>query len=150
MREFVRIGSPEQVLAFRASWIDRAQAIATGLRLPHRLETASDPFFGRVGQLMAANQLEHALKFELLVPLRSADEPTACMSFNYHKEHFGEIFGLAGAQGEPLHTGCVAFGVDRLALALFANHGLEPNLWSPDVRAALELVPRIIDQRNMA
>jgi seryl-tRNA synthetase len=88
---------------------------------------------------MAANQLEHALKFELLVPLRSADEPTACMSFNYHKEHFGEIFGLAGAQGERLHTGCVAFGVDRLALALFANHGLEPNLWSADVHAALEL-----------
>ncbi len=61
------------------------------------------------------------------------------MSFNYHKEHFGEIFGLVGAQGERLHTGCVAFGVDRLALALFANHGLEPNLWSDDVRAALDL-----------
>jgi seryl-tRNA synthetase len=139
MREFVRIGSPEQVLAFRASWIDRARAIATRLRLPHRLETASDPFFGRVGQLMAANQLEHALKFELLVPLRPAAEPTACMSFNYHKEHFGEIFGLAGARGEPLHTGCVAFGIDRLALALFANLGLEPNLWSDDVRAVLDL-----------
>ncbi len=139
MREFVRIGSPEQVLAFRASWIDRAEAIATRLRLPHRLETASDPFFGRVGQLMAANQLEHALKFELLVPLRSVEEPTARMSFNYHKEHFGAIFGLAGARGESLHTGCVAFGVDRLALALFANHGLEPNLWSDDVRAALDL-----------
>lgn len=92
MREFVRIGSPEQVLAFRASWIDRAQAIATGLRLPHRLETASDPFFGRVGQLMAANQLEHALKFELLVPLRSADEPTACnCSRLFFDCNFGEV-----------------------------------------------------------
>ena len=139
MREFVRIGSPEQVLDFRANWIDRAQAIAMRLRLPHRLETASDPFFGRVGQLMAATQLEHALKFELLIPLRSVEEPTACMSFNYHKEHFGEIFGIAGARGERLHTACVAFGVDRLALALFANHGLEANLWSDDLRAVLDL-----------
>ena len=139
MREYVCIGSPDDVSDFRERWMVRAQSIARDLGLTFKVDYASDPFFGRVGQLMAANQLEHALKFELLVPLRSADEPTACMSFNYHKEHFGEIFGLAGAQGEPLHTGCVAFGVDRLALALFANHGLEPNLWSPDVRAALEL-----------
>jgi seryl-tRNA synthetase len=139
MREFVRVGSPEQVLAFRANWIDRARAIATRLRLPHRLEAASDPFFGRVGQLMAATQLEHALKFELLIPWRSAEKPTACMSFNYHKDHFGEIFGLVDQRGERLHTGCVAFGVDRLALALFAIHGLEPNLWHEDLRAALDL-----------
>ena len=45
------------------------------------------------------------------------------MSFNYHKEHFGEVWGLHNAKGEVLHTGCVAFGMDRLAVALFVIHG---------------------------
>ena len=45
------------------------------------------------------------------------------MSFNYHKEHFGEVWGLHNAAGEVLHTGCVAFGMDRLAVALFVTHG---------------------------
>ncbi len=139
MREFVRIGSPEQVVAFRASWIDRASAIATQLHLPVKIETASDPFFGRVGQLMAANQVESALKFELLIPVRCAEAPTACMSFNYHKDHFGEIFGLKDQHGELAHTGCDAFGIDRLALALFSNHGLEPGAWPQGLRAALSL-----------
>jgi hypothetical protein len=31
------------------------------------------------------------------VPVRSAQSPTACMSFNYHKEHFGEVWGLHNA-----------------------------------------------------
>ena len=47
------------------------------------------------------------------------------MSFNYHKEHFGEVWGLHNAKGEVLHTGCVAFGMDRLAVALFATHGAD-------------------------
>ena len=45
------------------------------------------------------------------------------MSFNYHREHFGETWGLRDAKGEVLHTGCVAFGMDRLAVAMFATHG---------------------------
>ncbi len=141
MREFVRIGSPEQVLAFRASWMERARVIAAKLRLPFGIEAASDPFFGRVGQFMAASQLEDTLKFELLIPIRAAAKPTACMSFNYHKDHFGKIFGIADARGDSMHTGCVAFGVDRLALALFATHGLEPSAWSDDVRGYLGLNP---------
>ena len=39
--------------------------------------------------------------------------------------------------GEVAHTGCVAFGIDRLALALFATHGIDLAQWSPSVREAL-------------
>jgi hypothetical protein len=39
-------------------------------------------------------QIEQALKFELLVPVGSAAEPTACMSFNYHIDHFGMMWNL--------------------------------------------------------
>jgi hypothetical protein len=38
-----------------------------------------------------------------------------------------------------MHTGCVAFGMDRLALALFATHGLEAASWPEAPRKALGL-----------
>jgi seryl-tRNA synthetase len=139
MREYVCIGTPDDVSAFRERWMDRAQAIATELGLAFRVDHASDPFFGRVGQMKAVSQKQQALKFELLVPLRSADEPTACMSFNYHRDHFGNTWGIVAADGEPAHTGCVAFGMDRLAVAMFHTHGIDPTRWPTRVRDALQL-----------
>jgi seryl-tRNA synthetase len=139
MREYVRIGSPEQIREFREAWMQRAPLLAEQLALPCTLEVASDPFFGRVGQVMAVSQRQNSLKFELLIPYHAGAVPTACMSFNYHMEHFGEVWGLRGAAGELAHTGCVAFGMDRLAVALFCVHGLALARWPATVRAALEL-----------
>jgi seryl-tRNA synthetase len=139
MREFVRIGTPDQVIAFRQRWMERAPEIADLLGLQYKTETASDPFFGRAGKLMAINQVEQALKFELLIPVRSAQQPTACMSFNYHQNHFGKTWDLKAASGEVAHTGCVAFGIDRLTLALFAAHGLDLRKWPASAREALAL-----------
>jgi seryl-tRNA synthetase len=84
-------------------------------------------------------QVAQALKFEMLVPIRSAESPTACMSFNYHRDHFGMTWGLASASLETAHTACVAFGVDRLAVALFATHGTGARNWPAAVRVALGL-----------
>jgi len=120
-------------------WMTQAQALAGQLGLTWRIDHASDPFFGRGGKLMAASQVEQQLKFELLVPVRSAQEPTACMSFNYHRDHFGLAWNLRTATGDVAHTGCVAFGIDRLALALFATHGLNFARWPAAVRKALML-----------
>jgi seryl-tRNA synthetase len=139
MREFVRIGAPDDIVAFRAHWIETAQGVAARLRLPFSVDEASDPFFGRVGQFKATTQKLQALKFELLIPLRAGKAPTACMSFNYHRDHFGKTWEIVDAAGEAQHTGCVAFGMDRLALALFSNHGAETAVWPEDVRAALGL-----------
>jgi seryl-tRNA synthetase len=139
MRENVCVGTAEQIDDFRRRWMTRAQDLAGQLGLPYRLDQASDAFFGRGGKLMAMSQIEQALKFELLVPVRSADDPTACMSFNYHRDHFGSAWNLRNATGQVMHTGCVAFGMDRLALALFATHGLEVARWPAAVRAALAM-----------
>jgi seryl-tRNA synthetase len=139
MREYVCLGTPQQIADFRERWMTRAQGIADGLGLPYRIAQASDPFFGRGGKLMATSQVEQSLKFELLIPLRSDDQPTACMSFNYHRDHFGTTWNLKNETGEVSHTGCVAFGIDRLALALFWTHGLELSRWPTSVRDELTL-----------
>jgi len=139
MREFVRIGTPEDILAFREQWMGKAAQLAVELALPCKLEVANDPFFGRVGQVMAVSQRQQALKFELLIPYQSCAQPTACMSFNYHRDHFGTVWGLANAAGDVAHTGCVAFGMDRLTVALFSVHGLDVSRWPDAVRRALGL-----------
>jgi seryl-tRNA synthetase len=139
MREFVRIGSPDEIVEFREKWMAKAPLLAAELALPHSMDVANDPFFGRVGQVMAVSQRQQALKFELLIPYYSGASPTACMSFNYHREHFGQVWGIRDDQGELAHTSCVAFGIDRLAVALFANHGTELRKWPATVRQALAI-----------
>jgi seryl-tRNA synthetase len=139
MREFVRIGSPQEILEFRERWLARAPLIAADLGLPHSIDVANDPFFGRVGQLMAVSQRQQALKFEMLIPYHPKASPTACMSFNYHREHFGVVWSIRDEHGEAAHTSCVAFGIDRLVVGLFAIHGLELERWPQVTRAALAL-----------
>jgi seryl-tRNA synthetase len=137
MREFVKIGAPEEIVAYRERWLSRAPQIAADLSLPHTLDVANDPFFGRVGQMMAVSQRQQTLKFELLIPYYETAVPTACMSFNYHREHFGTVWGMKDERGEPAHTSCVAFGIDRLVVALFANHGVDTKTWPAATRRAL-------------
>jgi seryl-tRNA synthetase len=139
MREFVFIGAPDAAQAFRDDWKARSGDFAATLGLTSRIEPASDPFFGRGGAMVGRFQIEQALKFELVIPVRSAEKPTACMSFNCHREHFGETWGLASEDGLVMHTACVAFGMDRLAAALFAAHGVETKRWPAGVRQALGL-----------
>lgn len=139
MREFVRIGSPDDVMAFRENWLARANAFISELSLPHEIDVANDPFFGRGGRVMASSQRELGLKFEMLIPIESVEKPTACQSFNYHQDHFGTLWGIEQASGETAHTACVGFGMERLTLALFKHHGIEIDGWPQSVRAALGL-----------
>ena len=139
MREWVCVGTPEQAIDFRSRLRSWAEDLATRLALPYSVAPASDPFFGRTGRLMAVSQLAQSLKFELLIPVHSEELPTACMSFNYHRDHFGTTWNLATDAGAAAHTACVAFGLERFALAIFATHGLDLQKWPKVIREILGL-----------
>jgi seryl-tRNA synthetase len=137
MREYVCVGTVEQVLDFRDRWKSRGKSMAELLGLPCEIAPASDPFFGRAGRIVALTQIEQSLKFELLIPMQSSENRVACMSFNYHRDHFGKSWGLETVAGMTAHTGCVAFGLERLALALILVHGVDLNNWPAEVRQHL-------------
>ena len=137
MKEYVRIGQPDAVLAFRQTWLERGQALIESLGLPCVVDLANDPFFGRAGRMMANNQRDQNLKFELLIPVTSDAKPTACLSFNYHQTHFGSLWGINFADGSPASSACVGFGLERTALALFRHHGTDVRRWPDAVRRAL-------------
>jgi seryl-tRNA synthetase len=137
MREFVRVGSIEQVVPWRDMWLKRQTEFLQSLGLPVHSEVASDPFFGRGGKMMAASQKEQALKFELMVPINSLESPTAVVSFNYHQSKFAEVFDIRLPDGELAHTACVGFGMERLTMALFKHHGFAPDQWPAEVQSLL-------------
>jgi seryl-tRNA synthetase len=137
MREYVCMGTEAHVTDFRQSWMDRGVEMMKSVGLDVEIDVANDPFFGRAGRLLANNQRDQNLKFELLIPVTSQANKTACMSFNYHQDAFGQKWGLNLEDGSVAHTACVGFGLERIALALFAKHGLDTKLWPEDVRKVL-------------
>lgn len=139
MREIVRIADRETVLEWRTGWRELAEDLLRSLGLDIRLDIANDPFFGRVGRLLAAQQRDQELKWELLSPV-AGDKLTAIASSNYHQDHMGVTYDLLLESGAPAHTGCMAFGEERVTLALFAAHGFDLRDWPDDVRRKLTLL----------
>jgi hypothetical protein len=86
--------------------------------------------------MLATNQRSERLKLELLVQI-AGPEPTACASFNHHREHFAGTYGLTLSTGEIAHTACLGFGHERIVLALLRTHGLDPDSWPEGVRGEL-------------
>jgi seryl-tRNA synthetase len=134
--ELVRIGEPEVVAAWREQWSELGLSLLREFGLAAELDIANDPFFGRKGRMLAANQRDERLKLELLVQI-AGPEPTALASFNHHREHFSGTYGLTLADGSTAHTACLGFGHERIVLALLRTHGLEPASWPTAVREEL-------------
>jgi seryl-tRNA synthetase len=140
-RELVRIGEAEEVLAWREVWLDRAQRIFEQTGLNATFDLASDGFFGRKGKLLANSQREQRLKFEARVPI-ALPEPTAVASFNFHQDYFGSAFEIRLHDGRIAHSACVGFGLERITLALFREHGLDIREWPKKVRNQLWPAPK--------
>ncbi|HPH64783.1 MAG TPA: hypothetical protein PLF40_03530, partial [Kofleriaceae bacterium] len=77
------------------------------------------------------------MKFEVLVPVISVDNPTAVCSFNFHQDKFAAKYDIKTADGEMANTACLGFGLERCVMALFQTHGFDPGLWPREVRSRL-------------
>lgn len=138
MHEFVHAGTAASAMAHRDQTAPRLAAMLADLGLEIDYIPANDPFFGRTGRIMAANQREASLKYEIVTPVYGPSvKPTAIGSANYHNDHFGTAFDIRDADGEVAHTSCLGLGMERTILALFARHGLNHLDWPAPVRATL-------------
>ena len=153
MHELVRIGDPDDVAAFRDDWLVRAVELFRRLGIEASSELATDPFFGRVGRMLAANQRAQELKFEL-VAMIGGPEPTAIVvvqlppgplheglwhqpggrwrgAHGVHRHRRGA--GHAGAvPGQRVRHGCLAGGGTSGAVAVSRTGGGMVSLFGHD------------------
>jgi len=136
MREYVRLGTEEQAKQHRRRWLEIDQDLFATLELPVEVVPANDPFFGRGGAVLAANQIEAEAKFEVVTEVYEGTQ-TAIASANLHGEHFGRDFTLLLPDGTVAQSACVGFGMERIVLALANHHGFELDQWPARVRSQL-------------
>lgn len=134
MREIIFAGSAEVVQAQRARVVDAVGFLMKEWDLASRLASASDPFFATVRGTKALWQRARGLKFEMLVDVGVETGSLAVGSINMADTLFGQAFGIRTHEGEIATTACVGFGLERLVLALFSQHGFEPRRWPHAMR----------------
>lgn len=144
MREVVVVGTPSAVLQNRERMIEVSVRLLDELEMAYEVTSATDPFFTDSYAAQAAYQQGFELKFELLAPLPYSGKKLAVGSINYHQDVFGRTFGIQGPEG-PVHTGCLGFGYERLALAFIAQHGTDETRWPSAVTRGFRQV-QVSDQ----
>ena len=146
MREIVFLGRREDVLALREQGNELVARYLDEHQMAGEIRTASDPFF--IAPDAAAKtyfQISSETKYEISLAL-PGDERVAAGSLNYHTDFFGRAFECAveepadsGKESGPMHSVCIAFGLERWVYAFLAQHGDDPAAWPAVVRRAPEM-----------
>jgi len=134
MREIIFIGKGEYVLEQREIGRRKMTGILEELGLAYQVESANDPFFIGEFRKQAAFQSAFQLKYEIRASLPFSGKTLAVGSYNYHQDFFGRNLNITLPDGSPIHTGCIAFGLERLAYAFLAQYGLDKKQWPPVVQ----------------
>jgi seryl-tRNA synthetase len=124
MREFVAIGTPESVQEHGRSWIEKVCGFAASVGVKGEVRAATDSFFGAASRGRKLLQQVKQLKYEFSVDVLNSSR-CALASFNLHETFFTSRFGITMAGASQVHSGCVAFGLERWMLAILAQRGLE-------------------------
>lgn len=141
VRELVFVGTEGFVQTARRRALELVEALFRRCELSFAIATASDPFFATVAAAKTFWQQSQEVKHEILVPYAAgaagAEQTVAVSSVNYHENFFGRRFAIVARDGELAHTACVGIGIERLMLAVFAQHGFAPASWPQVLAAAL-------------
>jgi len=137
MREVIFVGGKEFVLSSREKAREVVRRIFEEFGLAYKVESANDPFFIGEFRKQAAFQSAFQLKYEIRASLPYKSSTLAVGSFNYHQDFFGRHLNISLPDGSLAHTGCVAFGLERMAFAFLAQFGLDTKNWPTTVRSAL-------------
>jgi seryl-tRNA synthetase len=137
MREVIFVGDKNFVLENREASRQYMQKVFAEVGLAYRVESATDPFFIGEFRRQTAFQSAFQLKFEIRARLPFRENTLAVGSYNYHQDFFGRQLNITLPDGSPVHTGCTAFGLERIAFAFLAQYGLDPTNWPASVREGI-------------
>ncbi|HLK56027.1 MAG TPA: aminoacyl--tRNA ligase-related protein [Chthonomonadaceae bacterium] len=140
MREIVFMGTKDYVLEQREQGIEIVSRFMEEHQVAGEIRTASDPFFiAPDASAKTYFQLSAETKYEISLMLPE-EERLAVGSLNYHTDFFGRTFNVSVEEGGPMHSVCIAFGLERWVYAFLAQHGNQPERWPSVIRCAPEFV----------
>ena len=112
MRELVFLGPADKIEALANAAQSAVETVAIEMGLQGRWQTAEDPFFLPAASGKALLQRLLKLKVEYQWP---GPGGLALASVNRHGTFFGQRFNITTPDGRPVHSACVAVGLDRWA-----------------------------------
>ncbi len=134
MREVIFVGPKDFVLENREKSRQFMEKIFDQIGLVYHVETANDPFFVGEFRKQAAFQTAFQLKYEIRAALPFKNSTLAVGSYNYHQNFFGRHLEITLPDGDPIHTGCTAFGLERIVYAFLAQFGFDQENWPQVVK----------------
>lgn len=138
MREVVFLGARDDVLQRRERGIELVGQMLEAHGLAGEVRTASDPFFIAPDAMAKTYfQLSSETKYEISLLLPD-DARLAVGSLNYHTDFFGRAFNVEVEGAGPMHSVCIAFGLERFVYGFVQQHGADPAGWPAAVRRAPE------------
>lgn len=139
MREVIFVGTEAWVSERRQQAMEAQLEQVQAWDLDCTFETANDPFFSAAYATKTYWQVRNDLKYEMRLNVEPAGDGSArtiaCASANLHENFFGKTFDITASDGGPVFTGCAAWGLERLVLALFSQHGFDKARWPESLRA---------------
>jgi seryl-tRNA synthetase len=137
MKEIVVIGEPTFVEAKRHELIEEVWELFCEMGLSGKIETASDLFYYSDDTGKSQHQVVKSLKYELIAVIRSGTESFSIASFNNTRSSLVNSFGITDPSNPNLHSGCIAFGLDRWVYAILSSFGSVPSSWPYKLRELL-------------
>jgi seryl-tRNA synthetase len=129
MRELVFLGSPEHVQHGLAQSLDWFSDLLTDCGVTHRIVAATDPFFGTGASSKRYFQAAAGSKKELCLFIPSSGRWISVASINDHGAAMAQSFGITAPAQATLRTGCIGFGLERLAYGLACALGCDTKAW---------------------
>jgi len=139
VRELVFIGDAEFVLEKKQDSVETICGILDKLELDYRIVSSTDPFFATVSAIRKFYQKSMQAKFEVKLQINAASDSrskgteVAAGSINLHDSFFGERFNITSVSNEIATSACIGLGIERIMLACFSQHGVEPDRWPSEL-----------------
>ncbi|EAE7321247.1 hypothetical protein FQS07_13790 [Listeria innocua] len=119
MREFIVFSeNNKDIVKLRHEMMMKFAAYLDEMQIEYSIELATDHFSDPDNKLKLFQEIGKT-KYEFVVSIENMSYSVA--SFNLHGDHFTNNFSIKTSDEMELNSGCVAFGLDRLAYTLLLN-----------------------------
>ncbi|ETS30974.1 hypothetical protein BB987_16045 [Photorhabdus temperata] len=141
MRELILVGIQEKVETQCEIIFGQTVKFLRLLFPSISVEKASDVFYGEHSKVTRKVQLSMGVKCEVLIPWFDKYN-VSVGSRNLHRDLFTTNFNIISRVSDcPMHSACIAFGMERLLLALLSHTlNYEPDLLIENISQAAKII----------